>query len=57
VIACSHPGNQWVNVRRYAPDKADFVVVPQPPLQERRVCKMNTDWLAIAVTTKQPDAA
>lgn len=57
VIAYGHPGNRWINVVRYAPEHADDVVVPQPPLKERRVCKMNTDWLAIAVTTKYPDAA
>jgi ABC-type glycerol-3-phosphate transport system substrate-binding protein len=57
VIAYGHPGNHWINVRKYAPEHIDDVVVPQPPLQSRRVCKMNTDWLAIAVTTKYADAA
>lgn len=57
VIAYGHPGVHWTNVKRYAAEHIDNVVVPQPPLKERRVCKMNTDWLAIAVTTKYPDAA
>ncbi len=57
VIAYAHPGVHWTNVKRYAPEHTEDIVVPQPPLKARRVCKMNTDWLALAVTSKYPDAA
>ncbi|NPV08109.1 MAG: extracellular solute-binding protein [Anaerolineae bacterium] len=57
VIAYGHPGNHAVNVRRHAPDKLQFVTVPQPPMKARRVAKTNTDWIAIGVTSKHPDAA
>ncbi|NPV06396.1 MAG: extracellular solute-binding protein [Anaerolineae bacterium] len=56
-IAYGHVGGHWADVRRYAPDKAALVSVPQPPLQERRVCPIDTGWLAMAATTRYAEAA
>ena len=57
VIAYAHPGVHARNVERYAPEKLEFVTVPEPPLKAARVAMVNTDWLAIGKTTKHADAA
>jgi len=56
VIQYGHPGNWYSEVTKYAPDKAEFITVPNPPLKEKRVATTNTDFLAVSTTTKHPDA-
>lgn len=46
-----------VQLRQHAPDKLQYLTLPQPALKARRVAPALTDWIAIAVTTKYPDAA
>ncbi|NPV09090.1 MAG: extracellular solute-binding protein [Anaerolineae bacterium] len=57
VIAYGHPGLHGKNVITYAPDKIDFVAVPKPPIKQKRVALVSTDWDAISKTCKHPDAA
>ncbi|MGI6209016.1 MAG: extracellular solute-binding protein [Anaerolineae bacterium] len=57
VIGYGHPGLLGYNVLQYAPDKIDFVAVPQPPINKTRVALVSTDWDAISKTCRHPDAA
>ena len=57
VIGYGHPGLLGKNVLTYAPDKIDFVAVPQPPIKKTRVALVSTDWDAVSKTCKHPDAA
>lgn len=57
VIQYGHPGYWYTQVKTHAPDKADFVTVPMPPIKAARVAMTNTDWIAVGVTTKHADAA
>jgi ABC-type glycerol-3-phosphate transport system substrate-binding protein len=56
VIQYGHPGAHYAIVKTNAPDKAEFITVPNPPLKEKRVGTTNTDFLAVSTTTKHPDA-
>ncbi len=56
VIAYGHPGIHGKNVLKYAPDKIEFVAVPQPPIKQKRVALVSTDWDAVSKTCKHPQA-
>ncbi|NPV09417.1 MAG: extracellular solute-binding protein [Anaerolineae bacterium] len=56
VIQYGHPGYWYTVMQQNAPDKAEYLVVPNPPLKEKRVATTNTDFLAVSTTTKYPDA-
>lgn len=49
--------NVATQVKQYAPDKLQHMVVQQPPLKNRRIAIANTNWLALASTSKHKDAA
>ncbi|NPV08280.1 MAG: sugar ABC transporter substrate-binding protein [Anaerolineae bacterium] len=44
-------------LKKYAPDKLEYLTLPLPPLKEKRIVCSLTDWLAISITSKVPDAA
>jgi len=57
VIEYGHPGYWEALVKQNAPDKAQYLTVPDPPLKAKRAATVFTDWLAVGKTTKHPDAA
>ncbi|MHB0876301.1 MAG: extracellular solute-binding protein [Anaerolineae bacterium] len=57
VIEYAHPGVHAKDVEKYAPDKLQYVTVPQPPLKAKRVAMVDTDGLAVGKTSKHIEAA
>ncbi len=57
VIEYGHPGYNEVLVKQSAPEVAQYIEVPDPPIKKKRVATIFTDWLAIGKTTKHVDAA
>lgn len=57
VISYYQASNSAVQLKQYAPEKLEFLTLPQPPMKEKRVAATLTDWVAVSQTSKHPDAA